>query len=246
MSKMSIFILFLVTTLAAVIGALIPNLFVRPVTSISTSSGVSAVPARQITVNANGSVYAAPDQATVQLGVTSQASSAADALKQNSTDSAAVIDAIKKLGVDAKDISTSNFNVYPTYDSTGMRINGYQVNNTVTVIVRDISVSGELLDQVVTAGANNISGLSFGIADASNLQSDARTKAIEAARAKAESMAKAAGVTLGDIISINESVNYQPEIAFARGIAADSAMAVPVEAGQQEISVSVTLVYEIR
>ena len=244
MSKMTIVVLFLVTTVAAIVGALLPNLLVRPMTSVMTAGGAASV--RQLTVNASGSVYAAPDQATVQLGVTSQASTAADALKQNSADTTAVIDAIKKLGVDAKDISTSNFNVYPTYDTSGTRINGYQVNNSVTVVIRDISTSGTILDQVVTAGANNISGLNFGIADASKFQADARTRAIDEARAKAEAMAKAAGVTLGDIISINESVNYQPEFPYARGMVADAAMAVPVEAGQQEISVSVTLVYEIR
>jgi uncharacterized protein YggE len=244
MSKMSIVVLFLVTMVAAIVGALLPNLLVRPVTSVTSSGGVPSM--RQLTVNSSGSVYAAPDQATVQLGVTSQASTAAEALKQNSTDTTAVIEAIKKLGVDAKDISTSNFNVYPTYDSAGTRINGYQVNNSVTVVIRDIAASGTLLDQVVTAGANNISGLNFGISDASQYQADARTKAIEAARAKAEAMAKAAGVTLGDIISINESVNYQPEMPYARGMVADAAMAVPVETGQQEVSVSVTIVYEIR
>lgn len=244
MSKSTVVVLFFVTMIAAIVGALLPNLFVRPVTSVTTVGGASSV--RQLTVNASGSIYAAPDQATVQLGVSSQASTAAEALKQNNTDTAAVIDAIKKLGVDAKDISTSNFNVYPTYDTSGTRINGYQVNNSVTVLIRDISASGTLLDQVVTAGANNISGLSFGIADASQYQADARQKAIEAARAKAEAMAQAAGVTLGDIISINESLNYQPEMPFARGMVADAAMTVPVETGQQEVSVSVTLVYEIR
>jgi uncharacterized protein YggE len=244
MSKTSIVVLFLVTMVAAIVGALLPNLLVRPVTSVTTLNGATSM--RQLTVNASGSVYAVPDQATVQLGVSSQASTAADALKQNSADTTAVIEAIKKLGVDAKDISTSNFNVYPTYDTSGTRINGYQVNNSVTVVIRDIAASGTLLDQVVTAGANNISGLNFGIADASQYQADARTKAIEAARAKAEAMAKAAGVTLGDIISINESINYQPEVAYARGMVADAAMSVPVETGQQEVSVSVTLVYEIR
>jgi uncharacterized protein YggE len=237
-------VLFFVTMVAAIVGALLPNLLIRPVTSITT--GVGSPSMRQLTVNASGSVYAVPDQATVQLGVSSQASTAADALKQNSADTTAVIEAIKKLGVDAKDISTSNFNVYPTYDTSGTRINGYQVNNSVTVVIRDIAASGTLLDQVVTAGANNISGLNFGIADASQYQADARTKAIEAARAKAEAMAKAAGVSLGDIVSINESVNYQPEMPYARGMVADAAMAVPVETGQQEVSVSVTLVYEIR
>lgn len=245
MSKMSIVLLFVVTMIAAVVGALLPNLLVRPVSSVTTIGGTGAS-IRQLTVNASGSVYAAPDQATVQLGVATQASTAADALKQNSADTTAVIEAIKKLGVDAKDISTSNFSVYPTYDTSGTRINGYQVNNSVTIIIRDISKSGDLLDQVVTAGANNVGGLNFGIADVSSLQAEARTKAIEAARVKAEAMAAAAGVSLGDLVSINESVNYQPEVAFARGMMADAAMSVPVEQGQQEVSVSVTLVYEIR
>ncbi|MBM4413445.1 MAG: DUF541 domain-containing protein [Chloroflexi bacterium] len=244
MSKATIVLLFVVTMVAAVVGAVIPNLFVRPVSSVSTVAGAATT--RQIAVSANGSVYAAPDQAIVQLGVSTQSATAAEALKQNSADTTAVIDAIKKLGVDAKDISTSNFNVYPTYDSSGTKINGYQVNNSVTVKIRDISMSGDLLDQVVTAGANNIGGLSFGIEDISTLQVEARAKAIVEARSKAEAMATAAGVTLGDLISISESVNYQPEMPYARGMMADAAMSVPIEQGQQEVSVSVSLIFEIR
>ena len=118
MSKVTIVLLFVVTMVAAVAGALIPNLLVRPVSSVTSVVG-GASTTRQIAVSANGSVYAAPDQAIVQLGVSTQAAAAAEALKQNSADTTAVIDAIKKLGVDAKDISTSNFNVYPTYDSSG-------------------------------------------------------------------------------------------------------------------------------
>ncbi|MEY3990682.1 MAG: hypothetical protein RI985_1763 [Chloroflexota bacterium] len=246
MSKMTIVVLFVVTMVAAVAGALLPTLLIRPTSIVTTLGGTGGQLTRQMSVTETGSVYATPDQATVQLGVSSQAITAADALKQNSSDTAAVIDAIKKLGIEAKDISTSNFNVYPTYDTSGTRINGYQVNNAVIVVIRNIALSGELLDQVVTAGANNISGLSFGIADASKYQTDARTRAIEAARAKAEVMASAAGITLGEIITISESVNYMPEMPYARGMVADAAMAVPVEVGQQQVSITVTIVYEIR
>ena len=150
-----------------------------------------------------------------------------------------MLTSIKNIGVDAKDIQTHDFSIYPTYASNGTTITGYQVNNTVMVIIRDLANAGTILDQVVQAGANNISGLSFDIADPSKLQAEARTQAIADARAKAEAMASAAGVSLGDIMTINESVSNAP-------MAMADAAAVPVATGQQQIAVDVTISFELR
>jgi len=242
MSKTAIVLLVICTLIAALVGAALPVLLAGK--SSTVVSGGTSAPVRHIDVTGSGKVYAAPDQATVQLGVTSQATSAAEALKDNSAKTATVLTGIKNIGVDAKDIQTSDFSIFPTYASNGTTITGYQVNNTVVVVIRDLANAGPILDQVVQAGANNISGLSFDIADPSKLQAEARTKAIAAARAKAEAMASAAGVSLGDIITISESVASAP-MPMGRVAMADAA-AVPVATGQQQIAVDVTISFVLR
>lgn len=243
MSKTAIVLLVICTLIAALVGAALPALLLGNSSPVA-SSGTASAPIRRIDVTGSGSVYATPDQATVQLGVISQAASAAEALKDNSAKTTAVLTSIKNIGVDAKDIQTRDFSIYPTYASNGTTITGYQVNNTVTVIVRDLANAGTILDQVVQAGANNVSGLSFDIADPSKLQAEARIKAIADARAKAEAMASAAGVSLGDIITINESVSGGA-MPMARMAMAD-AMAVPVATGQQQIAVDVMISFVLR
>jgi len=248
MSRMSMVLMLVGTLVAAAIGAAIPMLWLGGSQTAPVVSGANgAVATPRIDVTASGKVYAAPDQATVQIGVNTQSKSVSEALKQNSQDTTAVIEQIKGLGVDAKDIQTSNFSISPTYDESYTRVNGYQVSNTVVVTIRDLSQTGALLDGVVEAGANSILGLSFDIADPTELQAEARAQAIANAKQKAEQMAEAAGVSLGEVLSINESISYvQPAYAMDRGMVAAEAMPVPVETGQQQISVDVSISYRIK
>jgi uncharacterized protein YggE len=266
MSKYTIAFLIIGTFLAGLIGAVLPSLWMSRgvgmmsgtmivpnsadasramMTGVSSIMGGYGATTPQLSVSASGAVSAAPDQATIQLGVTTQATTAAAALTQNSTDTAAVIASVIALGVAEKDIQTSNFSVYPTYDTSGTRITGYQVSNSVTVTIRDLVKAGTLLDQVVQAGANNITGLNFSIADTSALVSEARIRAFDAAKAKAEAMAKAAGVELGEIISVSESSQNAQPYPMAR-VAMDAMAAAPVQAGTQDITVDVSIVYALR
>lgn len=239
-------LLIVLTLVAAVVGSALPQLLGQSGNVVISNSDAATV-TRRIDVAGSGVVYAVPDQATVQIGVSSQAESASDALTDNSGKTAAVIETIKSLGVDEKDIQTRDFSIYPTYDqATNTKITGYQVTNAVVVIIRDVKNAGAILDQVVQSGANNISGLSFDVADPTAQQAEARTKAVAVARAKAETLAAAAGVSLGEIISINESVSSSgPIMPYAR---ADMAMAdaVPVATGQQAITVDVSISFAIR
>jgi len=265
MSRFSIVFLIIGTFIAGLLGAILPSFWLSR--GVGMMAGTIAVPntgnnplammngstllsgfsgaTRHLDVNASGAVSAAPDQATIQLGVTSQAASAAAALTQNSTDTAAVIASVVALGVAEKDIQTSNFSVYPTYDTTGTRITGYQVNNSVTVTIRDLVKAGPLLDQVVQAGANNITGLNFSISDTSALVEEARTRAFDAAKAKAESMAKAAGVELGEILSVTES-SQNPQVYPMAKVAMDAVAGAPIQAGTQDVTVDVSIVYALR
>ncbi len=266
MSRTTIAFVIIGTFIAGILGSMLPSFWMSR--GMTMMSGTFAIPntgansrsmmpdvsammggfggsTRHLDVNASGAVSAVPDQATIQLGVTTQATTAAAALTQNSTDTAAVIASVIKLGVAEKDIQTSNFSVYPTYDTSGTRISGYQVSNSVTVTVRDLVKAGPLLDQVVQAGANNITGLNFSISDTSALVNQARILAFEAAKTKAEAMAKAAGVELGDIISVTESSQNAQPMTNGR-VAMDAMAAAPIQTGTQDVTVDVTIIYSLK
>jgi uncharacterized protein YggE len=230
--------------LAVAIGALVA-IAARPQT---IAAATTEVPARHITVVGHGQANATPDTASIQMGVQSEAATAREALTDNNTKMAALIAKLKELGVADKDIQTSNINIYPRYDNEGRDVLGYQVSNTVTVKIRNVNAAGALLDQVVDAGANNMSGISFMVDDAKALEQQAREQAIAGARSRAEAMAQAAGSSVGQVISITENIGSTPPIAFARqeakAMAADAMVAV--QPGEQTIMAQVQMTYELR
>jgi uncharacterized protein YggE len=212
------------------------------------ASAQTTPPPRQITVTGEGSASAPPDLATISIGVESVARTAAEALAGNNQQTAAVIDAVKGAGVTAENIQTSNFSVSPRYDdrsygSGTVTIAGYQVNNTVTVRLTDLAGMGQLLDQVVSVGANTINGVSFGFRDDVTVADEARRIAVADAVRKAELYATAAGITLGEIQSIAETVNHggpRPMAAMRM-----EAAAPPIEAGSQSIDAAVSVTWTI-
>ena len=204
---------------------------------------------RLLTVVGEGGVTGTPDQAQLSAGVVSEARTAAAALAENSTKMNAVFAALTKLGIPEKAIRTSGFAVspqYPPYDSKQPRlIVGYQVSNTVNVKLDDLDKLGPSLDALVNSGSNQVSGVSFSIRDPKPLLAKAREAAVKDAIAKAQSYAAAAGVTLGPILSINES-GAEPPRPMAMVTAMRAAAAPPPMApGEQTVSASVTISWEI-
>ena len=237
--------------IAAIIAAVaaMGTFWSRPARAQAPQTGGTAV--RHITVVGMGEAKAAPDRATVQIGVQSEAKTAREALTDNNAKMAGLIDQLKKLGIQAKDIQTSNFNISPTYSQNGRTVTGYQVNNMVSVVIRDITKAGDLLDKVVNAGANTIFGMSFSIDDPKPLQTTARNAAIADARTRAQAMAQAAGVSLGQILSISETINMPPVFMAPgampdRGGAGGAAASSPIETGEQTITAQVQLSFELR
>lgn len=218
---------------------------------LATPALADDTPPPSLQASGQGIEYVVPDIAIVTLGVTSRGRTASDALAANSTDLQAAIDAVKGSGVDEKDIGTSNFSIYPVYamNSDGTqtqppKIVGYEVSNEVRVTIREIANSGAILDKVVTAGANRVSGISFDSADRKTPEDAALKSAIGEARRKAELMAAAAGVKLGRILSVSTSeANGGPQPVFAR--MEMKASAVPVMPGQQQVTVDASITYEI-
>jgi len=212
-------------------------------------------PLRTLSVTGNGRVTLAPDIAYINIGVHTEDADVGEALARNSAQAQDVIDALKSMGVSDSDIQTSNFNVYPAqqYGPNGELLETrFMVDNTVYVTVRDLVELGDLLDTVVTSGANSINGIQFDLADKTAAMTDARKQAVENARSLAEEMAAATNVELGQIQSVNVFTNTGPipyYDAYGRGGGAGMAaaeVAAPISAGQIVITADVSLVFEIR
>lgn len=204
---------------------------------------------REITVSGTGRVTAAPDQASISIGVQITAPTLAEATKQASDAMGKVLDAIKAEGIDAKEIQTSSYTVNPITnykEGESPKVTGYQVTNIVTVKVKNLETVGKVLDAGMGAGANYLGGVSFGIADPTKFESDARTAAVKDAMSKAQTLATAAGVKLGKVVAISEgTVNVPQPPLPSRASAQDSASPGPIETGSLEISADVVMRFEI-
>lgn len=207
---------------------------------------------RVISVSGMGEVKAKPDMATITTGVTSDAPTARAALAKNNAAMSAVLAALKAAGVSEDDIQTSNFSVSPLYapqqpgQATTPQITSYQVSNQVTAHVKVLDKLGATLDALVQAGSNQISGVSFDLNNPKAVMNEARKKAIADARAKAELYAAAAGTSIGSVVQISE-VSAPVPMYRARAM---EAMAydggVPIASGQNTISTSITVTFELR
>jgi uncharacterized protein YggE len=204
---------------------------------------------RTITINGHGEVHAVPDMAEVRAGVTITAPTAAQALTANSSRMQSVFAALRKLGVPEKNIQTTNFYISPQYtngdNNTPRRLTGYQVNNDVTVRLEDIGKVGSALDTLVAAGTNQMNGISFSIQNPVPVLERARTEAVADARTRAETYAKAAGVSLGSILSISEGGGEAPRPVMYRMAAAMAPAPPPIAAGEQTITADVSMTWEI-
>jgi len=207
---------------------------------------------RTISVNGTGRVKAAPDVADVSLGVTKQGEDAQSAADEAATTMDAVIKALLDLGIAEADIQTTSLNLNPIYDweENPPEIEGWEASNQVRVTVRDIDAVGDVVDTAVAAGATNVNGISFRIEDPTAAEATARDAAVADARAKADQLAAAAGVTIIGVMSISESGGQQPQPIYlerqeAAFDMAASAAPTPVLPGEVELSVNVFIQYEI-
>ena len=215
-----------------------------------------------ISVNGNGKISAVPDLAEINVGVATQAPTAQQALAANSEAMTTLQALLKERGVAAKDVQTTQIQVNPQYSQPRPqrpgqpqaefvpRIVAYRVDNSVQVTSRQIAKLGALLDALVQAGANQIHGIQFRVGEPEKLLDEARKRAMADARRKAELLAGEAGVVLGSPVSIQEegAAPMPPPMPYAPRMmgmmAAESA--VPVAAGEQEMNVTVQVIYEMK
>lgn len=206
---------------------------------------------RTISVNGSGAAAAAPDVAVITVGVESFAKTAEAAMTDNSSRSTGMIDALKELGVESKDIQTRNLNLHAQYDHQRPKdgsepprvLLGYRASNVVSARITNMQTVGQAIDAAIKAGGNRVDSIQFEISDPTSVLNAARDAAWENAHAKASQLAALAGAELGPVVKI-ESYEHTPtavrEVAMMR-----TADAAPVEPGQQQMSVQINVVWRL-
>lgn len=229
--------------------------------TIAATIAVQPAHAAEVAIQATGPVVemtvieqveADPDMVTVSAGVTSEAPTAVEALRQNSRQMRAVIERIKSLGVAERDIQTTGINLNARYDydqqSRRQIFRGYMVSNRVSVKLRDIDETGEVLDALVSAGATDLGGPSFSLEDDEGAKAEARRRAVERAQAQASEYAALAGYSDLRLLEINETISGRGGPGPIVLTAARSDMmeeSAPVQPGRVSTSVNITVKYEM-
>jgi uncharacterized protein len=205
---------------------------------------------RTITVSASGTAEAEPDRARITSGVSTEAETARDALAKNSDTMSAIITGLKAKGIEPKDIQTASFNVEPVMDYSkegqAPKLRGYRVSNQVVVLVRKLDELGEVLDNVVSAGANQIQGLAFEVSKEDTLKDDARKEAVANAFRRAKLLAAAAGAEVGNVLQISEETASSGPVMYAPRLAKAAASSVPIETGTSTLEARVTITWALK
>ena len=217
----------------------------------ATTAKASDAQRRTLTVTGHGEVSAAPDMATIDIGVVSDGDTARAALDENTAAMARIMEVVGSSEIKDKDVQTSGFRVQPrTFHDPRQheppRVSGYRVSNTVHVRVRDLARLGAVLDAVVTGGSNSIRGLVLSFSDPSSLMDEARRKAGADARHKAELYAQGLGIELKEIVSVSEAGGGPAPMPMMMRAAAMEAADVPIAAGEQAVSASLSVTWEIK
>lgn len=226
-------------------------IFVSGTQAQTTTEDTDMKEPRTISVNGNGIISLAPDIAYINIGTHTEGENAEETVTSNNQQTQKLFATLTQAGIAEKDISTSNFSIFPqqNYDAEG-KITGitYVVDNTVSVTVRDLANLGAVLDAAVQAGANSINGIRFDVEDREAAQQQAMTAAVENARERAEVLAGAADVEVGQVLSIQSYLGGGTPIPYEKSfVMADAAaMEVPISPGEMQISVDVSIVYEIQ
>jgi uncharacterized protein len=202
-----------------------------------------------VTVTGSGEISAKPDQAQIQVGVVTSAPTAAKALQENTDAMQKLFKRISGLGIAEKDVQTSSVNVTPQYKrgpqgQVEPGVVGYEVTNQVHITVRDLAKVGGVLDDLVSEGANTVHGIQFSVAEPEPLLDEARKKAVQNARHKAELYAASADVKVGRVLLIQEETPHVPQPMFM-GAARAGGGAVPVAPEELKFHANITITYAI-
>jgi hypothetical protein len=239
------------TALALLAATTLASAAALPATSLAAAEVAIAATGPVVELSVYETVSVAPDIATIGAGVTTEAPTATEALRQNSAEMAKVIARIKALGVAEKDIQTTGINLNAQYDynqQTQRQVfRGYQVSNRVSVTLRKIEDAGRVLDALVEAGANDLNGPSFAIENDEPAKDAARKRAVARAEAQAKAYAAMLGYDGARVLAITESMEGRGvigELASTR-LSVAKADAVPIQPGMVQTGISLTIKYEL-
>lgn len=229
------------------LGAAAPAAWAQPA---PPASGEAVFRATTLNLSAHGELRLAPDMATLSLGVATEAPSAQAALQANAQRMSEVMAALRRGGVAAKDIQTSQLSVEPQYaygPNQPPKLTGYRAANQVTVAVRDLSRLGAAVDAAAAAGANDMGGISFGLSDPSAAEDAARGAAVRALAAKTELYARATGYRVLRLVSLTESGGASPPqpIPMVAMTSRFEKAETPVAPGEVRVRIDVSGVYEL-
>jgi uncharacterized protein YggE len=222
--------------------------------ALPAAAGAADQAPRRIMVVGEGQNTVAPDMAILSLSVMREAPSARDALTANNDAMAAVISAMKAAGIEERDLQTAGVQIAPRYNfatrtdgSQEAQLVAYQVTNTLSVRVRDLAKTGDILDKSVTLGVNEGGGISFTNEDPSKAITEARKKAVADAIARAKTLAEAAGVKLGKVLEMSDLPVQQPPVPMMARFPAQAASAavVPIQGGENAYHVQVNVTFEL-
>ncbi|HEY9219067.1 MAG TPA: SIMPL domain-containing protein [Phenylobacterium sp.] len=207
--------------------------------------------ATTLNLSAYGETKIAPDMATISLGVLTEAPTAKAAMQANARQMTQVIAALKRAGLEDRDIQTSQLNLSPQYryvENKPPQLTGYQASNQVTLTVRELSRLGDVVDATVASGANQVQGVSFGLSDPTAAENTAREKAVQALEQKAALYARATGHRVNRLVSLSEGGGYSvpppmPMQMMARGEAMDASS--KIAPGELKVRIDVTGLYEL-
>ena len=229
-------------TVSALLVVVMGVLFALP------TAAQDAPPANTVTVSASAFTSGEPTQANIELGIEIFGESVKDSFAQSNETIRAIYDALIALEIAEADIQTANLSVFSNtqYNPDGMERRGYQVNNTVRVLIRDISKVDAVIDAAIAAGATSMYGLSFSITDTAGLETQARATAFATAQARAAELAALSGATLGDVVSIREDFGSAPVFAMdsraQEGLGGGGAF---VATGQTDVTVGLTVTFTL-
>lgn len=214
---------------------------------LSAQQLATSAPIPQIVATARGEVKVVPDRANIQISVQTRAETASAAAAENARKQKAVIDALRALGIDAKDITTSGYNVYPEQRYEPNKepvVVGYNVTNTLSVELKSINMVGQAIDAALGKGANMISSLQFFASNTDSARQEAIAMAVRKARTDADAAAKAAGGSITGVLEITVGAYYapvpRPMELRVKGAVAAQATDTPISAGDQTVAVDVT------
>lgn len=237
---------------AVLVGAIVLTYLVGIIVDLK---GLPGNEQRYLTVNGQGKIYIVPDIALASFGITEEGTDVPALVAKSNKSMNAIISQIKGLGVDEKDIQTTQYSLTPRYEypfKTGERVfAGYDMTQTISVKIRNFEKIGDIFNIATTNGANVVNDLYFTVDNPEKAQADARTKAIEQAKEKAQAIAKAAGLKLGKVVSVSDGY-YQAyygntyDKALGAGEAMSSSVPAPdIQPGQQEVNMTVTVTYKM-